>query len=31
MAVAKVAKVVDVIYGEESAGGERVDGCVTPL
>ena len=31
VAVAEVAEVVDVGGGEEGAGCEGVDGCVTPL
>ena len=31
VAVAEVAEVVDLVGGEEGAGGEGVDGCVAPL
>lgn len=31
MAVPEVTEVVDVARGEEGAGGEGVDGCVSPL
>jgi len=31
VAVAEVAEVVDLFWGEEGAGCEGVDGCVAPL
>ena len=31
VAVAEVAEVVDLVRGQEGAGGEGVDGCVAPL
>ena len=31
VAVADVAEIVDLLGGEEGAGGEGVDGCIAPL